>query len=67
MKALLIKTPWIDKILDGKKTWEIRGSATKIRGRIALVQSGSGTVVGICELVDCIYIHLYIRIITIWI
>ena len=24
--ALLIRHPWIDMILDGKKTWEIRGS-----------------------------------------
>jgi hypothetical protein len=24
MDALLIRTPWIDLILDGKKTWEIR-------------------------------------------
>jgi hypothetical protein len=54
MKGLLIKTPWIDKILDGFKTWEIRGSNTKIRGPIALIRSGSGTVVGICELEDVI-------------
>ena len=54
MKALVIKKPWIDYILDGKKIWEIRGTKTKIRGRIALIQSGSGLVVGECDLVDCV-------------
>ena len=54
MRALLIRHPHIDKILDCDKTWEIRGSRTNIRGPIALVASGSGTVIGVCELVDCI-------------
>ena len=54
LRALLIRRPWIDKILDGEKTWEIRGSRTAIRGTIALVPSGSGTVFGVCDLVDCI-------------
>lgn len=53
MKALIIKQPWIDYILDGKKTWEIRGQKTKIRGKIELIKSGSGLVVGCCEIVDC--------------
>ena len=52
--ALLIREPWISMILDGKKTWEIRGSATKRRGRIALVASSTGTVVGTCNLVDVV-------------
>jgi hypothetical protein len=54
MRALLIRHPWIDKILDGEKTWEIRGSATSIRGTIGLVPSGSGTVIGVCDVVDCV-------------
>lgn len=53
MKALIIKKPWIDYILEGKKTWEIRGSKTNIRGQIELIQSGSGLVVGSCEIIDC--------------
>lgn len=53
MKALIIKKPWIDYILDGKKTWEIRGCNTKTRGQIELIQSGSGLVVGSCEIIDC--------------
>ena len=54
MRALLIRRPWIDMILDGKKTWEIRGSRTWVRGQIRLIASRSGTVVGVCDLVDCI-------------
>ena len=54
MRALLIRRPWIDKILDGEKTWEIRGSRTSIRGQIGLIASRSGTVVGLCDLSGCI-------------
>jgi hypothetical protein len=54
MHALLIRSPHIERILAGKKTWEIRSSRTQMRGRIALVRSGSGTIVGTCEIVNCI-------------
>ena len=36
----------------GRKTWEIRSSATKERGRIALIESGSGTIVSSADLVE---------------
>jgi hypothetical protein len=39
---------------DGEKTWEIRGSKTSVRETIALVPSGSGTVIGVCDVVDCV-------------
>ncbi len=58
MKGLLIKKPWIDYILSGQKTWEIRGGNTHIRGEIELIQSGSGLVVGKCKLVNCIELSL---------
>jgi hypothetical protein len=54
MKGLIIKEPWIDLILSGEKVWEIRGTDTKIRGTIALIKSGSGTVVGLCDIKDVI-------------
>jgi hypothetical protein len=54
MRALLIRSPYVEKILDGKKTWEIRGSRTSVRGPIAFVRSGSSTVVGVCNVVDCV-------------
>ena len=58
MKALIIKQPWIDYILSGSKTWEIRGSKTSKREKIELIQSKSGCVVGSVELVDCIELSL---------
>ena len=51
LDGLLIRAPWIDKILDGSKTWEIRGSNTYKAGHIGLIESGTGTVVGVAELV----------------
>lgn len=54
MDALLVRVPWINMILDGSKTWEIRGRRTHKRGLIALVQSGTGTVVGLTELVGVV-------------
>jgi hypothetical protein len=50
MKALLIHKCWLDLILSGKKTWEIRGKATATHGPIALIQSKSGMIYGVCEL-----------------
>ena len=58
MDALIVKKPWIDYILDGIKAWEIRGTSTKKRGKIELIQSGTGLVVGTCDLVDCIKINV---------
>ena len=52
MHGLLIRRPWIDLILSGKKTWEIRGSNTEIRGTIALIESGSKNIVGVAKLID---------------
>jgi hypothetical protein len=53
-RGLVIRKPYVDWILDGLKTWEIRSRRSKIRGPIALIESGSGKVVGTCELVDCV-------------
>jgi len=51
MYGLIIKSPFIERILSGEKTWEIRGFSTRIRGRICLIKSGTKTIVGICKLV----------------
>ncbi|MFT4311602.1 MAG: ASCH domain-containing protein [Candidatus Woesearchaeota archaeon] len=53
MDCLIIKKEHLDKIFSGKKTWEIRSSRTHKRGKIGLIQSGSGNIVGECEVVDC--------------
>jgi len=52
-RGLLIKTPWIDLIISGEKTWELRSRGTNVRGKIALIRSGSGSIVGTATLADC--------------
>ena len=58
MKGLIIREPWIDYILSGKKVWEIRGSNTTIRGRIALIKSGTSTILGEANLINSIKLDL---------
>jgi hypothetical protein len=48
--GLIIDTPWIDLILDRRKTWEMRTRRTARRGVIALIRKGSGQVVGVASL-----------------
>ena len=52
LKGLVIRQPWIGMILRGEKTWEMRSTPCRHRGPIALIEKGSGTVVGIAEMVD---------------
>jgi hypothetical protein len=54
LSAIPIRSPYIDMILDGIKTWEIRSKFTKKIGRVALIRSGSGTVVATAILSEVI-------------
>jgi len=54
VNGLIIRSPWVEMILDGKKTWEIRGRSTHLRGKIALIRGGSGLIVGTCHLVGVV-------------
>lgn len=54
VKGLVIDEPWLSLIVSGNKIWEMRSRPTSHRGRIALIQKGSGVVVGLADLVDCI-------------
>jgi hypothetical protein len=58
MKGLIIKDPWLTKILNGEKVWEIRGRNTNIRGTIALIKSGTGMIHGSINLVDAFRMSL---------
>jgi len=51
IKGLIIKSPYIDRILAGTKTWEMRSRHTKQRGQIALIKQGSGQIVGLARLI----------------
>lgn len=53
-RALMVREPYLSFILMSKKRWELRGTPTAIRGPIGLIRSGSGHVVGQCEILDCI-------------
>ncbi|WP_368407062.1 ASCH domain-containing protein [Asticcacaulis currens] len=50
----MIRQPYVTYILTGRKKWELRGTATHVRGRIGLIASGSGTILGECIVEDCI-------------
>lgn len=50
--ALVIRDPWIDYILAGRKDWEMRKKPIKKRETIGLIRQGSGLVVGTARIVD---------------
>jgi len=51
-KGLVVDDPWIDLILAGSKTWEMRSARTSFRGWFGLIRKGSGAVWGIARLDD---------------
>ena len=52
--ALVVKKKWLDLILAGRKTWEIRGSSTTKRGWIHFAESqAGGKLMGRARLVIC--------------
>lgn len=52
MKGLIIRSPHIDNILSGLKSWEMRSRKTNVRGRIALIKAGTGKIYGEADLVE---------------
>lgn len=48
-KALIIDEPWISRIINGEKDWEMRSTSSRIRGPIGLIRKGSLQVVGIAD------------------
>ena len=54
MDAIVIKQNPAEEILNGIKTWEIRGSNTKKRGTVAVAISGTSMLYGQAELVESI-------------
>ena len=53
MKCLFVRAPFAGWIVDGVKNIEYRTRPTNIRGRIGIVQSRSGTVIGSAEITGC--------------
>jgi ASCH domain len=54
LSAIPIRPQWIELILNGTKTWEIRTKNTNKIGLVALIRSGSGTVVATANLSEVI-------------
>lgn len=50
-RCLLVKDPHATSILTGRKLWEIRGKATKVRGRVGIAKSGTGMIFGSVEVI----------------
>ena len=52
--GLIVKQPWADLIVDARKSWELRGSASLKRERIAILHAGS--IIGEVNMVGCVKI-----------
>lgn len=52
-RALIVRAPYAAMIVDGLKTWEMRGRdvSPKMCGRIGIIEAGSGTIIGEVDLV----------------
>jgi hypothetical protein len=53
VKGLIVASPHIDRILAGRKTWEMRSRHVLYRGPVGLIRKGSGLVVGMANIVGC--------------
>ncbi len=51
-RGLVIREPWIDLILSGQKTWEMRSTSPSWRGWFGLIRKGSGEISGVARLAD---------------
>lgn len=49
-KALIIDEPWLSKILNGEKDWEMRSTKATHRGFFGLIRKGSGKIYGVANL-----------------
>ena len=54
MDCLIIKKKFLNRIFENSKTWEIRGSKTKKLGKIGLIESGSGEIKGVTNIIGCV-------------
>ena len=54
--ALIVRAPWDGLLVDGFKTWEVRGKPANKIGRIAIAWAASGCLVGTVDIQGCIEI-----------
>ena len=55
-RGLSVKRKWLDLILSGQKTWEIRGTPTTKRELVGLIESVSGHVLGEARITDSLVV-----------
>jgi ASCH domain len=53
IRGIVIRQPWVEHILAGRKTWELRGRSCNIRGPVALIEGGTGRIVGVATVAGC--------------
>lgn len=53
LRCLCVRPPYAGRIVAGEKEEEYRTQPTRIRGRIGIIESGSGTIIGEVDLFDC--------------
>lgn len=53
-RALIVHREHLDNIFDNGKIWEMRSTKTNVRGRIGLIEAGSGLIVGETFITDCL-------------
>lgn len=58
-QALVVKRRWATKILAAQKTWEIRGSPLRKRGRFALAVSGESLLAGEVTFTDSFAVGIW--------
>lgn len=55
MDGLIVKQPWANLIVQGKKKMELRGCRTKKQNEnVAIIESGMNRIVGNVYILDCI-------------
>ena len=60
--ALIVKKRLSNKILDGDKTWELRGNQIRKRGRALIAEAGAkGLIVGEVRVRQCVLVGLRVR------
>jgi len=57
-RALIIRKFWLDKIFDEGKIWEMRSTKTNVTGKIGLIESGTGLIIGEANLIGCSHIPI---------
>ena len=53
MRALIVRAPYAAQIMNDLKPIEYRCRATNVRGRIGIIEGGTGTVIGEVTLTGC--------------